>query len=247
MSRTVEELVKIKDLPGFLRTEHCFNDMQHAMLVILFRHALVALGKKDARYAGQLIDNISLYLCIHFLNEEEGMVFNMGRDLITRDGLAEHSETHIRFLDIWKEWVFNPFKTEELSLEQVRVSMVKYYNLIIKHIDEIDQHVYGVRAPLTDAQVRTELAHVAKSNMPMSPFMVGAYDTVKALDADMAAKLNKKYLSPIALLPIRPLKLIGNVGRVLGGPRGSLRDSLAHGSNVSRNTRKDPLSLFLAA
>lgn len=145
MSLSVEELVKIKDLPDFLRTNHCYNDLQHAMLVILFRHGLVALGDDNTRYAHQLIDNISLYLYIHFLNEEEGMAFNMTRDLVDRDGLAEHSEMHIDFLDTWNASVLMPYKNGQTTTEQLRQALGEFYNVIINHIDHTDQAPTALR------------------------------------------------------------------------------------------------------
>lgn len=226
MSLSVDELLKIEDLPAFLRAEHCYNDLQHAMLVILFRHGLTALGNNDTRYADQLIDNMSLYLYIHFLNEEEGMAFNMTQDLIARDDLTSHSEMHIDFLDFWKAKVMTPYKTREATTEQTRDALAQFYNLLIKHIDNTDKPAYGAEA-LTTEQVRTELARVSQTNMPMSPFMAGAYDTVKILAPDVAASLNTKRLSPIAMRPMGALNLVQNVGRVLSGGHGSLRDTFA--------------------
>jgi len=224
VSLSVDELLKIQDLPAFLRAEHCYNDLQHAMLVILFRHGLTALSNNDKRYADQLIDSMSLYLYIHFLNEEEGMVFNMTRGLIEREGLAEHSEMHIDFLDYWKNQVMIPHKSGQATTEQTRDALANFYNLLIKHIDGTDKAFYGTEA-LSVEQVRTELARVSLTNMPMSPFMAGAYDTVKILAPDVAASLDIKRLSPIALRPMGELNLIANVGRVLNGKTGSLRDT----------------------
>lgn len=238
MSLSVDELLKIHDLPAFLRADHCYNDMQHAMLVILFRHGLTALRKNDTRYADQLIDSISLYLYIHFLNEEEGMAFNMTRGLISRDGLTEHSEMHINFLDFWKHKVMAPHKSREATTQQTAEALANFYNLLIKHIDATDKSFYGTEV-LTVHQVRTELARVSQTNMPMSPFMAGAYDTVKILAPDVAASLNIERLSPVALRPLGTLNLIQNVGRVLSGGVGSLRDNFAthtRGDSSASNT-----------
>ena len=238
MSLSVDELLKIHDLPAFLRAEHCYNDLQHAMLVILFRHGLTALGNNDNRYADQLIDSISLYLYIHFLNEEEGMAFNMTRDLITRDGLIEHSEMHIHFLDFWKNKVVAPYKSGAATHEQTRDGLAKFYNLLIAHIDATDKSFYGPEALSVD-QVRTELARVSLTQMPMSPFMAGAYDTVKILDPNVAASLDTKRLSPVALRPMAQLNLVQNVGRVLTGSHGSLRDIFVAHTRGDQNADYD--------
>ena len=226
MSLTAEELVAIQDLPDFLRTEHCYNDLQHGMLVIMFRHGLVALGENDMRYADQLIDNITLYLYIHFLNEEEGMAFNMSRDLMEKDSLAGHSESHIKFLDVWKQSVLSPYKTGGKSAAELREALAGFYNVVIGHIDHDDKASYGMEA-MSVENTRSETARIAKTNVPMSPFMAGAYDVVKILDADAANIMDKSMLSPTALKPMGQLNWVDNVGRVLAGGHGSLRDKFA--------------------
>lgn len=246
MSLSVNDLIKIKDLPAFLRAEHCYNDLQHAMLVILFRHGLTALNNNKNRYADQMIDSISLYLYIHFLNEEEGMAFNMTRGLISRDGLIEHSEMHVKFLDFWKTSVVAPYKRREVDTRETIANVAKFYNLLIQHIDATDKSFYGSEA-LTVAQVRTELARVSQANMPMSPFMVGAYDTVKILAPDIAASLNKERLSPVALRPLGTLNLVQNVGRVLTGGHGSLRDRFASHTRGDLSAHNATLSYRSAA
>ncbi len=246
MSLTVDQLLEIQDLPEFLRAEHCYNDLQHAMLVILFRHALTALGNNDSRYADQLIDNISLYLYIHFLNEEEGMAFNMSRGLMERDDLTAHSELHIDFLDFWKNKVMAPHKNREATTPQTTDALAQFYNLLIQHIDNSDKPAYGAEA-LTEDQVRTELARVSQTNMPMSPFMAGAFDTVKILAPDVAASLNVNRLSPVALRPMGELNLITGVGRILKGGHGSLRDNFAQHTGGDRSAATQGAQIYATA
>ena len=234
MSLSVDELIEIQDLPAFLRAEHCFNDMQHAMIVILFRHALTALRNNDVGYVDQLIDNITLYLYIHFLNEEEGMAFNMTRDLVSRDGLIEHSEMHVKFLDFWVTKVMTPHKSREATTEQTTEALVTFYNYIITHIDGTDKNFYGTEALTTD-QVRSELSRVSLTQMPMSPFMAGAFDTVKILAPNVAASLDTDRLSPVALYPMKKLNLIKGVGRILTGNQGSLRDAFVTHTRGDQN------------
>lgn len=226
MSRSVHDLISIKDLPSFLRTDHCYNDLQHAMLVILFRHALTALRDGNTKYADKLIDNNTLYLYIHFLNEEEGMAYKMTRGQVERDGLEEHSEMHVRFMDFWKKQVLIPYKNHEAGTDQTMTAIAKFYNLLIEHIDTTDKVTYGPEA-ISEDDTRTEMARIAATNMPMSPFMTGAYDTVRMLDPEAAALMNAKRLAPMALQPLKSLSLIPNVGRILKGGQGSLRDTFA--------------------
>jgi len=226
MTYSTDELTAIQDLPHFLRTEHCYNDMQHAMLVILFRHALTALQRGQDRIADNVIDTISLYLYIHFLNEEEGLVYKATEDLIGRDTLQEHSEQHIHFLDFWRDNVLLPYKNQEVQAEQTIENLSTFYNLLIKHIDGEDIPTYGCES-ITVEQTRTETARIAQTNMPMSPFMAGAFEAVNAMDPAVARSLNKSRLSPRALDPLASLDLVPNVGRVLAGQVGSLRDRFA--------------------
>lgn len=237
MSRSPDELIGIKNLPEFLRTDHCFNDLQHSMLVILFRHLLSALKDHKVRLADMYFDSVTLYLYIHFLNEEEGMVFNMTRDLIDRDNLAAHSERHIYFLEYWKNEVLIPYKSEKLSVEASLQAVADYYDRIIVHIDGEDQSFYGQKSALDEYQVRTELARVAQSGMPMSPFMAGALATVRHLDATVADALDKALLSPQALLPLGRLSLVPDVGRILDDTKGSLRDRFAASTHDTENER----------
>lgn len=100
---------------------------------------------------------------------------------------------------------------------------------------------------LSENDVRTELARVAKTNMPMSPFMAGAYDMVKALAPSVAAVLDKQHLSPVALQPLNPLNLIDNVGRILEGNSGSLRDRFATCTGGDLSAKTSTAQIYLAA
>ena len=221
MSLSTDELLQIQNLPDFLRTEHCYNDLQHGMLVILFRHALSALRSNRHKIAGRMIDNISLYLYIHFLNEEEGLAYKLTEGLLERETLQEHSEQHIRFLDFWRDEVLLPYKNKDVQNEQTIEKLSKFYNLIIKHIDDEDIPAYGEEA-ITVQQTRAELARLAQTNMPMSPFMAGAFAAVKHLDSAVANALDMKHISPRAMQPMAALDLVQNVGRILPGTPGSL-------------------------
>lgn len=226
MTFSVDELMQIQELPENLRTEHCYNDIQHAMMVVLFRYGLSALRGNRMKVANRVIDNISVYLLIHFLNEEEGMAYKTRVGLLERDSLIEHSENHIQFLDFWHKNVFQPHKNGDASREQTIEGLGGFYNTLINHIDKEDRHDYGAGAVAIE-QTRIELARIAQANMPMSPYMAGAFQAVKSMDATIAAGLDKQQLNPRALNPVGPLDLIPDVGRILKGSVGSLRDRFA--------------------
>ncbi len=246
MALSVQDLVKIQDLPTFLRTEHCYNDLQHAMLVILFRHCLTALDEDNMKFTNKIIDNITLYLYIHFLNEEEGMGFNTTLGLIERDDLALHSEMHIHFMEFWKNTLLMPYKNREATAQQTSDSLAEFYNRLIEHIDETDKATYGAQV-LSQERVRHELARVSKTNMPMSPFMVGAFETVSILDPETAAVMDTQRMSPLALQPLGRLDLVADVGCVLQGSKGSLRDQFAAHTHGDRNTDQDDGRLYVVA
>ena len=202
------ELEAIVTLPEELRSEQCYNDIQHSMLVILFRHAMKAVRSGNAGYTDLLMDNITIYLYIHFLGEEEGMVFSMDKGVYDRETVAEHAQTHLKFLDYWLESIFKPHKAGTLTWAERYAELDKYYGLLIKHIDEADQATYGAKLIHDDKNHRAESAFVARSNIPLSPLMVGAFDTVKQLDASAARLIDKSKLSNLALQPLPAMNLI---------------------------------------
>lgn len=244
MTLSVDELLEIRDLPDFLRTEHCYNDLQHAMLVILFRHGLKALRNGKTKLAAKIIDNISLYLYIHFLNEEEGLAFKIQSGLLNRENLENHSEQHIHFLDVWRDEILMPYKSEEASNEQTLESLSQFYNVIISHIDSEDIPTYGADV-IAAEHTRSELARIAQTNMPMSPFMPGAYQALKLMDIQVANILNTQLLSPKALEPIGTLDLVPGVGRILKGTVGSLRDRFAGQTGGDVNATTNTAQIFV--
>ncbi|HEY9080396.1 hypothetical protein [Magnetovibrio sp.] len=235
MSYSTDQLTAIRDLPDFLRTEHCYNDLQHAMLVILFRHGLLALQQGKDKMADRYIDNISLYLYIHFLNEEEGLAYKVTNSLLNRESLQDHSEFHVRFLDHWRDKILIPYKRQDIDMAETIKELSSYYNLLIKHIDAVDIPTYG-QDSIPVEHTRSELARIAQTRMPMSPFMAGAYSAVQAMDPMVAGALNKSQLSPCALKPLETLNLVPNVGRILTGKTGSLRDRFASITQADRSS-----------
>lgn len=202
------ELEAIITLPEELRSEQCYNDIQHSMLVILFRHAMKAVRAGNAVYTDLLMDNITIYLYIHFLGEEEGMVFSMDKGIYDRDTVAEHAGTHLKFLDFWMDSIFKPHKAGTLSWSKRYEALDNYYGLLIKHIDEADQATYGAKLIHDEKNHRAESAFVARSNIPLSPLMAGAFETVKHLDVNAARLIDTSKLAALALQPLPQMNLI---------------------------------------
>jgi len=202
------QLESIITLPDHLRSEQCYNDIQHSMLVILFRHGMKAVRAGNAAYTDLLMDNITIYLYIHFLAEEEGMVFSMEKGIYDRETVSEHTNTHIKFLDFWMNDIYKPHKSGKSTWSDRYNGLEKFYSLLIKHIDEVDQETYGAKLIHDDKNHRAESAFVARSNIPLSPMMAGAYDTVKQLEPEAARLINTSKLSDLAMKPLPQMNLI---------------------------------------
>ena len=222
----ISELEAIKELPDFLRTDHWYNDLQHAMLVVLFRHALTATRSRSTKRIAPLIENITLYLYIHFLDEEEGLAYALSQGNVEREMLSHHFTAHLTFIDMWHDDIYAPFKSGEMDIEGLYFALEGFYRIIISHIQDTDISTYGPATECSTTQ-RTEIAKISLSQLPLSPFMAGAYDIVKLMDPRVAALLGKAQLSPAAMQPIPPLSLTPNVGRLVEGGRGCLRDRVA--------------------
>lgn len=217
-------LEAIITLPEELRSEQCYNDIQHSMLVILFRHAMKAIRAGNRVYTDLLMDNITIYLYIHFLAEEEGMVFSMSKGIYDRDVIAAHTGLHITFLDFWMDNIYKPHKTGQMPWSSHYSALDNYYGMLIKHIDDQDQSTYGTKLVHDDKNHRAESAFVARSNIPLSPLMVGAVETVRILNPEAAKLLNTDKLSDMAMRPLPKMNLIELDKPLIQGGRPCLRD-----------------------
>lgn len=213
------------DLPSDLRTEHWYNDLQHTMFVILFRHALSSLAAGNRQKSETMIDTITMYLYIHFLDEEEGLAFSLSRGHFDRDFIADHTGKHVRFVDYWRDQVFLPFKSQTIGDTRLYDEVEKYYDLILAHIRDTDQFTYGIHSEHA-AFHRTEISRIATSRLPLSPFMAGAYEVLEILCPEAARLLNKAGIAPLALKPMGKLALADTAGRLLPNGTGSLRDRI---------------------
>lgn len=219
------DLERLMSVPPALRTDHWYNDLQHAMLIILFRHLLAAVREgADARVAG-LTTLATLYLWVHFADEEEGMCWALARGLVAPDAARAHAAQHRVFLDRWRDRVLAPARSNQVADGTLYAAIADYYDRVLRHIEATDQETYG---PATEAggQTRSAIAHVAHCGLPLSPFMAGAVQVVEADDPAVAALLDRASIGPLALRPLSGVALQQGIGPLLPDGRG-LRDRLA--------------------
>ncbi|OFX11195.1 MAG: hypothetical protein A2516_09495 [Alphaproteobacteria bacterium RIFOXYD12_FULL_60_8] len=212
-----------------MRTEHFFNDIHHQTFLILFVSLLDAVRKESAVVVENCIDNITVYLFIHFLDEEEGMTYARSKGWVLPDALAEHAAVHINLVQWWNTHVFFPFKKGELTCESVFDLCRDYCMRIIDHIGAYDLKTYGPTVRDTDGSLG-ENAHISLSRLPLSPYMPGALQIVTMLAPDVVAEINPQSIAPAARLRLPALRLCAANQPVLPDGRGSYRDILYRGN-----------------
>lgn len=167
-------------LPQHLRTDHWYNDWQHAVFIITFDHLMKALRVNHQPVATRLIDKLTIYLFVHFLCEEEGMSWSAAGGHLAAAELKQHQAVHVKILDYWHEAIQKPFKSGRLQGGGLALKIEDFYGRILEHIDTMDQHCYGAKSSHDDAIRLAEIAHLAESGLPLSPNMGGAAAVVDA-------------------------------------------------------------------
>lgn len=217
-------LERLMEVPEALRTDHWYNDLQHAMLVILFRHMLIGIRSGIPRRTETLMTVSTLYLWVHFADEEEGIAWWLARDLVPAEEVQAHCRQHRLFLDHWRDRILAPYRSGELDDAELYARVADYYDRVLKHIERTDQYTYGRESALK-GRSRSSIAHVALSGLPLSPFMAGAMQVVQIDDPAVAALLDRRSLAPMALHRMEPVALEQGVRMMLPDGRG-LRDGL---------------------
>lgn len=194
-------------LPAQLRTEHWYNDWQHAVFIITFDHLMKALQRGRSAVAERLIDKLTVYLFVHFLCEEEGMAFSQQQGWLTSDKMRQHQGLHVTFLDYWHDAIQRPFKTGELCDRRLALKIQGFYDKVLAHIDNDDQTTYGLKAGRPSFYGIDEVAHIAASGLPLSPNSPGALAIVAACSGRTAGLLRRATLPIKAIEPLRGLRL----------------------------------------
>lgn len=203
----IHPLEQIKDLPDELRTGHWFNDLQHGMLVVLFRNILVAVRENRPSMVTKVMDVTTAYLYTHFLAEEEGVAFSVSRGGQDAEILALHQSLHLTLLDEWTDQVLEPTRQGRLGGTALRDLVADYYQQVIDHIANTDQDCYGAALERDDIN-RSEICHLSNSGVPLSPFMPGTLPLVKQMNAKAGRLINPASLPAIAQAEAKPLTLL---------------------------------------
>lgn len=225
-------LEAILEVPEHLRTDHWYNDIQHAMLVILYRHLLKAVRSGCPRRTRILTDAATLYLWVHFLDEEEGIAWSLARGHVDAELVATHAGQHRRFLDHWRDAVLAPFADGTLAGRAYYDAVAEFYDLVLRHIGGTDQPTYG-RASDHEPHNRAEICHVAGTGLPLSPFMAGALQVVRLDDSRVAGLLDVSLIGPTARALLPSVAMEPGVDRLLPGGEG-LRDRVMRGLRQTR-------------
>lgn len=194
-------------LPPRLRTEHWYNDWQHAVFIITFDHLMQALQRGRTAVAERLIDKLTVYLFVHFLCEEEGMAFSQQQGSLAAEKMCQHQGLHLRFLDYWHDAIQRPFKAGELGDRRLALKIQDFYDKVLAHIDDEDQSTYGIKTGRPAFHGIDEIAHIAQSGLPLSPNSPGALAIVGACSSRTASLLRRNTLPIKAIEPLRHLQL----------------------------------------
>lgn len=194
-------------LPQHLRTDHWYNDWQHAVFIITFDHLMQALRRGRTPVAERLIDQLTVYLFVHFLCEEEGMAWSQHHGCLSADKMRTHQALHLRFLDYWHDAIQRPFKTGDLTDRRLAVKIQDFYEKVLGHIDDEDQSTYGAKTSRTEDMRLDEVAHIAQSGLPLSPNSPGALAIVGACSDRCSGLLRRPTLPIKAVEPLRSLRL----------------------------------------
>lgn len=214
----------VRVLPAGLRTNHWYCDLHHSMFLILLSRAEDALINQKQSLSEHFIDTITIYWLIHSLMEEEGMALQFSRNVTPHADASAHAAAHVQITRWWNVNVLTPFKTGTASALHLRAALNRFFELVVKHITTMDQHSYGVNSPLTEHDISLEVAHIAESGLPLSPFMAGCSTLLSMLAPYMSKSLASRSISPLSTQPMKPLHLALTELPLWDGGKGAFRD-----------------------
>ena len=195
-----------KELPPGLRTEHFMNDIHHSMFLILFVNMFEAIRLNQMKVVENYIDNITLYLYIHFLSEEEGMAHSIVHHGHDPEWIAHHTGIHVKFVQFWNDTIFTPFKDGAISNDDLHSRVYGFCEKVIHHIETVDLKTYGPEARHVDTNIN-EAAQISISALPLSPFQPGAMRVIEILGPQVVTRLSPRSICPAAHEPMPQLTL----------------------------------------
>lgn len=226
----------LRNLPASLRTNHWYCDLHHSMFLILLSRADEAMTNGKRHLCEYFVDTITIYWLIHSLMEEEGMALQISRGTTTEEQAAQHAAAHVAITRWWNANVLTPFKNGTASNLDMRTVLQAFFNRVVKHIETMDQHSYGVHSTLNERDISREVAHIASSGLPLSPFMPGCTSLLQTLAPYMQHELNQHTLAPASHNPLKPLNLTKTTSPMWDGGKGAFRDLFIR--QYAPNTRR---------
>lgn len=203
----LEARAAARHLPAKLRTEHWYNDWQHAVFITIFKHLNDAIRADKRAMSDRLIDKLTVYLFVHFLCEEEGMSWAVKHDELAAETMSSHQNIHMAVLQHWHRTIQGPYKDESLARSELADRIEDFYGRILTHIEETDQATYGQSSNRGIEGVREEIAHIAACGLPLSPNMRGAGEVVSKCCRDTFSLIQPQVLPLQATHPLKQLNL----------------------------------------
>lgn len=203
----IDPMQKQIRLPAHLRTDHWYNDWQHAVFIITFDHLQKAIRAGRGEVIERLMDKLTVYLFVHFLCEEEGMAWACSNKALRPDLMRQHQDIHVHALGHWHDAVQKPYKAGSLEGRALAAKVQDFYDRILDHIDNTDQTTYGAKTGRAEAIQLEEVAHLSACGLPLSPNMAGAAALVAACNPEAYRLLNAAGLPVHASSPLRKLAL----------------------------------------
>lgn len=203
----LEARAAAKHLPAKLRTEHWYNDWQHAVFITIFANLNQAIRANKRIMSDRLIDKLTVYLFVHFLCEEEGMSWAANHGHLAAETLTAHQDIHMKVLQHWHRTIQGPYKADAVARGELVDRIEDFYRRIMLHIEETDQASYGTTSHRSLCGVREEIAHIAACGLPLSPNMRGAGEVVSKCCQDTFSLLQPTVLPVQATHPLRMLRL----------------------------------------
>lgn len=231
---TIGQSKILRTLPADLRTHHWYCNLHHSMFLILLSRADDALLNQKRHLCEHFIDMVTVYWVIHSLMEEEGMAMQITRGITTQEHAAAHAEAHVKVTRWWNANVLVPFKNGTASNLQLRAALGRFFNLVVQHISTMDQQAYGTNSSLVERDISREVAHIAASGLPLSPFMAGSQNLMDTLAPYMRQMMGKSSIAPAAGSPLKPLKLVKSSAPLWNGGKGAFRDLFVRNHGTGR-------------
>lgn len=215
-------------LPPDLVTGHPYCDRHHAALFELLDAARQALTVGAPRVAEPALDTFTIVWLVHNLLEEEGMAEAIGRGVLAREVVANHTRTHILLTKWWHTNVLAPFKDGSAGAGFLAANLDTFRAMGTQHVLTLDQSTYGVDSGLCADDHARQILHAETCGLPLSLDMPGCRAVLAALAPYMSRRIAPATLASLDAgaggQPLPPIALAGYDERLWTGGKGAFRD-----------------------